>query len=79
MVSYFNELRREGMSVDLAVIQGSALRLRPTLITVSVALQVLKQISQPRWVPCVAANGIHEIQRAIANAAAAARPPMTLV
>ncbi len=37
MVSYFNELRREGMSVDLAVIQGSILRLRPVLITASVA------------------------------------------
>ena len=37
MVSYFNELRREGMAVDLAVIQGSALRLRPVLITASVA------------------------------------------
>ena len=37
MVSYFNELRREGMTVDLAVIQGSVLRLRPVLITASVA------------------------------------------
>jgi len=37
MVSYFNELRREGMAVDLAVIQGSVLRLRPVLITASVA------------------------------------------
>lgn len=37
MVSYFNELRREGMSVDLAVINGAVLRLRPVLITASVA------------------------------------------
>ena len=37
MVSYFNELRREGLAVDLAVIQGAALRLRPVLITASVA------------------------------------------
>ncbi len=37
MVSYFNELRREGMAADLAVIQGAVLRLRPVLITASVA------------------------------------------
>lgn len=37
MVSYFNELRREGVSVDLAVIQGAVLRLRPVLITASAA------------------------------------------
>ncbi|MEI9895377.1 MAG: CusA/CzcA family heavy metal efflux RND transporter [Chthoniobacter sp.] len=37
MVSYFNELRRAGLAVDVAVIQGSALRLRPVLITASVA------------------------------------------
>ncbi len=37
MVSYFNELRREGMAVELAVIQGAVLRLRPVLITASVA------------------------------------------
>jgi len=37
MVSYFNELRREGMNVELAVIQGAILRLRPVLITASVA------------------------------------------
>jgi cobalt-zinc-cadmium resistance protein CzcA len=37
MVSYFNELRREGMAVDLAVIRGAVLRLRPVLITASVA------------------------------------------
>ena len=37
MVSYFNELRREGMLVEAAVLQGSILRLRPVLITASVA------------------------------------------
>jgi cobalt-zinc-cadmium resistance protein CzcA len=37
MVSYFNELRREGMPVGEAVIHGSVLRLRPVLITASVA------------------------------------------
>jgi cobalt-zinc-cadmium resistance protein CzcA len=37
MVSYFNELRREGMKVGIAVIEGAVLRLRPVLITASVA------------------------------------------
>jgi cobalt-zinc-cadmium resistance protein CzcA len=37
MVSYFNELRREGMAVADAVIKGAILRLRPVLITASVA------------------------------------------
>lgn len=37
MVSYFNELRRGGMKVDLAVLEGAVLRLRPVLITASVA------------------------------------------
>lgn len=37
MVSYFNELRREGISAELAVIKGAVLRLRPVLITASVA------------------------------------------
>ena len=37
MVSYFNELRREGISIELAVIKGAVLRLRPVLITASVA------------------------------------------
>jgi cobalt-zinc-cadmium resistance protein CzcA len=37
MVSYFNELRREGLSVSVAVIEGAVLRLRPVLITASVA------------------------------------------
>ena len=37
MVSYFNERRRAGIAVADAVIQGSVLRLRPVLITASVA------------------------------------------
>ncbi|MEO7427033.1 MAG: CusA/CzcA family heavy metal efflux RND transporter [Fibrobacteria bacterium] len=37
MVSYFNELRREGMELGLAVVKGSVLRLRPVLITAGVA------------------------------------------
>ena len=37
MVSYFNELRRDGLSVADAVVQGAVLRLRPVLITASVA------------------------------------------
>jgi cobalt-zinc-cadmium resistance protein CzcA len=37
MVSYFNELRREGILVAQAVIEGAVLRLRPVLITASVA------------------------------------------
>ena len=37
MVSYFNELRRKGITVELAVIKGAVLRLRPVLITASVA------------------------------------------
>jgi cobalt-zinc-cadmium resistance protein CzcA len=37
MVSYFNELRREGINVEMAVIKGAILRLRPVLITASVA------------------------------------------
>ncbi len=37
MVSYFNELRREGITIEMAVIKGAGLRLRPVLITASVA------------------------------------------
>jgi heavy metal efflux system protein len=37
MVSYFNELRREGMKVETAAIEGAVLRLMPVLITASVA------------------------------------------
>ncbi len=37
MVSYFNELRRAGVDLETAVLQGAILRLRPVLITASVA------------------------------------------
>jgi len=37
MVSYFNELRREGLCTLDAVLKGSVLRLRPVLVTASVA------------------------------------------
>lgn len=37
MVSYFNELRRAGMTIEMAVVKGAVLRLRPVLITASVA------------------------------------------
>ena len=37
MVSYFNELRREGIPIESAVLKGAVLRLRPVLITASVA------------------------------------------
>lgn len=37
MVSYFIELRKQGMSVDDAVTQGAELRLRPVLMTALVA------------------------------------------
>jgi cobalt-zinc-cadmium resistance protein CzcA len=36
MVSYFNELRRDGSDLEFAVIKGAVLRLRPVLITASV-------------------------------------------
>ncbi len=37
MVSHFNGLRCEGMNVELAVVKGAVVRLRPVLITASVA------------------------------------------
>jgi cobalt-zinc-cadmium resistance protein CzcA len=37
MVSYFNQLREEGRDVRSAVIEGSLIRLRPVLMTASVA------------------------------------------
>ncbi|MFN8390488.1 MAG: efflux RND transporter permease subunit [Bdellovibrionota bacterium] len=37
MVSYFNELRRQGSNLELAVVKGAVLRLRPVVITASVA------------------------------------------
>ncbi len=37
MVSYFNQLRREGVALEEAIIRGAALRLRPVLMTALVA------------------------------------------
>ena len=37
-VSFFNELREKGLSVSEAVRQGTELRLRPVLMTASVAI-----------------------------------------
>jgi cobalt-zinc-cadmium resistance protein CzcA len=37
MVSYINQLRREGLGLDQAIVQGSLVRLRPVLITALVA------------------------------------------
>ena len=38
LVSFLNDLRRRGLSVREAVRQGAALRLRPVLMTASVAI-----------------------------------------
>ena len=38
LVSFLNELREKGLSVREAVVQGTALRLRPVLMTASVAI-----------------------------------------
>ncbi|MCC6426549.1 MAG: CusA/CzcA family heavy metal efflux RND transporter [Phycisphaerales bacterium] len=37
MVSYINQLRREGVSRDIAIVRGSLVRLRPVLMTALVA------------------------------------------
>jgi len=37
MIAYIKKLRGEGMSVDLAVVEGAATRLRPVLMTALVA------------------------------------------
>jgi cobalt-zinc-cadmium resistance protein CzcA len=59
MISYFNELRREGIGIELAVIKGAVLRLRPVLITASVAALGL--------VPMLVATGPgSEIQKPLA-------------
>lgn len=59
MVSHFNELRREGMDVENAVIKGAVLRLRPVLITAAVAALGL--------IPMLFANGPgSEIQKPLA-------------
>ena len=37
MVSYINQLRREGRDIDEAVVEGASMRLRPVLMTALVA------------------------------------------
>ncbi|HEX7653390.1 MAG TPA: CusA/CzcA family heavy metal efflux RND transporter, partial [Verrucomicrobiae bacterium] len=59
MVSYFNELRRAGQTVETAVRQGAVRRLRPVLITASVSALGL--------VPMLLASGPgSEIQKPLA-------------
>ena len=60
MVSYFNQLRREGASLTDAVIRGGELRLRPVLMTALVAALGL--------IPLLVATGPgSEIQRPLAS------------
>lgn len=59
MVSYFNQLRREGAGLEDAVLKGGELRLRPVLMTALVAALGL--------VPLVFSSGPgSEIQRPLA-------------
>ena len=60
LVSFLNELRDKGLSVREAVIQGTALRLRPVLMTASVAVLGL--------VPMLLSQGVGaETQRPLAT------------
>ena len=60
MVSYFNLLRRQGKSVDDAVTEGAMLRLRPVLMTATVASLGL--------IPLLLSRGIgSEVQRPLAT------------
>jgi heavy metal efflux system protein len=60
MVSYFNQLRREGASLEQAVLRGGELRLRPVLMTALVAALGL--------IPLLVASGPgSEIQRPLAS------------
>jgi cobalt-zinc-cadmium resistance protein CzcA len=60
MVSYIQHLRREGLQTEKAVIQGATLRLRPILMTASVAILGL--------FPASMATGIgSDVQRPIAT------------
>jgi cobalt-zinc-cadmium resistance protein CzcA len=59
-VSFLNELRDKGLSVRQAVMQGTALRLRPVLMTASVAILGL--------VPMLLSSGVGaETQRPLAT------------
>lgn len=60
LVSFLNELREKGLSVRGAVLQGTALRLRPVLMTASVAILGL--------VPMLLSSGVGaETQRPLAT------------
>lgn len=60
LVSFLNELRERGLSVREAVVQGTALRLRPVLMTASVAVLGL--------VPMLLSSGVGaETQRPLAT------------
>ena len=60
MVSYFNQLVRQGMTLDEAVSQGALLRLRPVLMTATVASLGL--------IPILLSSGIgSEVQRPLAT------------
>ena len=60
MVSYFNQLAREGMTLDEAVMTGAMLRLRPVLMTATVASLGL--------IPLLLSAGIgSEVQRPLAT------------
>jgi len=60
LVSFLNELRDKGLSVRDAVVQGTALRLRPVLMTASVAILGL--------VPMLLSSGVGaETQRPLAT------------
>ena len=60
MVSYFNQLVREGLPLDEAVMRGAMLRLRPVLMTATVASLGL--------IPLLLSTGIgSEVQRPLAT------------
>jgi len=60
MVSYIHQLRTEGMSLDQAIIKGASRRLRPVLMTATVAILGL--------LPASLATGIgSDVQRPIAT------------
>ena len=60
LVSFLNELRDKGLSVREAVVQGTTLRLRPVLMTASVAILGL--------VPMLFSSGVGaETQRPLAT------------
>ncbi len=60
LVSFINQLRREGRSIREAVTEGAALRLRPVLMTASVAILGL--------VPMLVSQGVGaETQRPLAT------------